>query len=109
MNQLDAAAMGTCVLNNDLATIDRLVRRLHTAVEGDKLLIRLGLERGSVTGTATDKHPIQEVLKQLSKSHPNFLHLLNELEEHICLCFNTVNRARSMLLQHMSSLVYSSS
>ncbi|CAB4275529.1 unnamed protein product [Prunus armeniaca] len=108
MKQLDAAAMGTCVLNNDLATIDRLVRRLHTAVEGDKLLIRLGLERGSVTGTATDKHPIQEVLKQLSKSHPNFLRLLNELEEHICLCFNTVNRARSMLLQHMSSLVYSS-
>lgn len=102
MKQLDAAAMGTCVLNNDLATIDRLVRRLHTAVEGDKLLIRLGLERASATGTATDKHAIQEVLKQVSRSRPNFLHLLNELEEHICLCFNTVNRARSMLLQHIT-------
>ncbi|TQD84338.1 hypothetical protein C1H46_030119 [Malus baccata] len=91
MKQLDAAAMGTCVLDNDLATIDRLVRRLHAAVEGDKLLVRLGLERGSVSGTAVDKHPIQEVLKQLHKSHPNFLQLVDELEEHICLCFNTVN------------------
>lgn len=96
MTQLDAAAKGTCVLKNDLATIDRLARRLHTAVEGDKDLIRLGLERG-----AQDKHPIQEVLKQLRKSHPNFLHLLNELDQHICLCFNTVNRARSLLLQHI--------
>ncbi|PRQ54360.1 hypothetical protein RchiOBHm_Chr2g0176601 [Rosa chinensis] len=99
MKQVDAAAKGTCVLNNDLATIDRLARRLHTAVEGDKLLIRLGLERG-----AQDKHPIQEVLKQLRKSHPNFLHLINELDQHICLCFNTVNRARSLLLQEIHNL-----
>ncbi|KAM5582148.1 UPF0496 protein [Rosa sericea] len=99
MKQVDAAAKGTCVLNNDLATIDRLAQRLHTAVEGDKLLIRLGLERG-----AQDKHPIQEVLKQLRKSQPNFLHLVNELDQHICLCFNTVNRARSLLLQEIYNL-----
>ncbi|KAM1014830.1 UPF0496 protein At3g19330 [Malus sylvestris] len=104
MKQLDAAAMGTCVLDNDLATIDRLVRRLHAAVEGDKLLVRLGLERGSVSGTAVDKHPIQEVMKQLHKSHPNFLQLVDELEEHICLCFNTVNRSRSLLFQHINTL-----
>ncbi|KAK9932321.1 hypothetical protein M0R45_019564 [Rubus argutus] len=96
VTQLDAAAKGTCVLKEDLATIDSLARRLHTEVEGHKDLIRLGLERG-----AQDKHPIQEVLKQLRKSLPNLLHLVNELDQHICLCFNTVNRARSLLLQHI--------
>ncbi|KAJ7976308.1 UPF0496 protein [Quillaja saponaria] len=93
--QLDAAAKGTFVLNNDLDTIDRLVARLNTVVEGDKLLIRLGLERGR------DKHPIQEVIKQLRRNQENFLHQLNDLEEHICLFFNTVNRARSLLLQEI--------
>ncbi|KAK9901203.1 hypothetical protein M0R45_002168 [Rubus argutus] len=95
VTQLDAAAKGTCVLKEDLATIDSLARRLHTEVEGHKDLIRLGL-RG-----AQDKHPIQKVLKQLRKSLPNLLHLVNELDQHIRLCFNTVNRARSLLLQHI--------
>ncbi|KAG2411395.1 hypothetical protein I3760_Q000600 [Carya illinoinensis] len=90
--QLDAALKGTFVLNNELDTIDRLVVRLHNAVDNDKFLIRLGLERGR------EKHPIMEVIKQLHKNKLNFLHLLQDLEEHICLCFNTVNRARARLL-----------
>ncbi|OVA09304.1 hypothetical protein BVC80_897g7 [Macleaya cordata] len=93
--QLDAAAKGTYVLNNDLDTIDRLVTRLHGVVESDKLLIRLGLERGK------DRYLIQEVVKQLHKNHPNFLNQLKDLEEHICLCFATVNRARGLLLQEI--------
>lgn len=90
--QLDAAAKGTYVLHNDLDTIDRLVTRLHMAFEGDKLLIRLGLERGR------DRHSIQEVVKQLHKTHSNFLQQLTDLDEHLCLCFATINRARSLLL-----------
>ncbi|KAM7526003.1 hypothetical protein LguiA_015905 [Lonicera macranthoides] len=93
--QLDAAAKGTYVLHNDLDTIDRLVARLHSEVEGDKLLVRLGLERGR------DKHPIQEVAKQLYKDHVNFLRQLMDLEEHLCLCFAAINRARSLLLQEI--------
>ncbi|KAG9456590.1 hypothetical protein H6P81_001098 [Aristolochia fimbriata] len=93
--QLDAAAKGTYVLNNDLDTIDRLVARLHATVESDKLLVKLGLERGR------DRFPIQEVVKQLGKNHPNFLHQLKDLEEHVCLCFATVNRARGLLLQEI--------
>ncbi|XP_059449110.1 UPF0496 protein At3g19330-like isoform X1 [Corylus avellana] len=93
--QLDAALRGTYVLNNELDTIDRLVARLHNAVDNDKFLIRLGLERGR------EKHPIMEVIKQLGKNHLNFLQLLQDLEEHICLCFNTVNRARALLLQEV--------
>ncbi|KAB1201354.1 hypothetical protein CJ030_MR0G003974 [Morella rubra] len=95
MSQLDTALRGTYVLNNDLDTIDRLVVRLHNAVDNDKFLIRLGLERGR------EKHPIMEVIKQLRKSHLNFLRLLQDLEEHLCLCFNTVNKARDLLLQEI--------
>lgn len=90
--QLDAAAKGTYVLHNDLDTIDRLVARLHTAFEADKLLIRLGLERGR------DRHSIQEVVKLLRKTRSNFLQQLTDLDEHLCLCFAAINRARSLLL-----------
>ncbi|XP_031255863.1 UPF0496 protein At3g19330-like isoform X2 [Pistacia vera] len=93
--QLDAAKKGTYVLNNDLDTIDRLVFRLYTAVEGDREVVRFGLERGK------DKHSIQEVVKQLRKNQLNFADQLKDLEEHICLCFNTVNRTRSLLLREV--------
>ncbi|KAG1363316.1 putative UPF0496 protein [Cocos nucifera] len=93
MAQLDAAARGTYVLNNDLDTIERLVARLHETVESDKKLVRLGLERGRGM-----RHPIEEVLRQLRKNHPSFLHQLDDLDEHICLFFAAVNRARSLLL-----------
>ncbi|KAJ8433123.1 hypothetical protein Cgig2_023081 [Carnegiea gigantea] len=94
--QLDAAAKSAYVLHNDLDTIDRLVARLHTAIDGDKLLIRLGLDRGR------DKHPIYEVMKQLGKNRVNFLEQLTDLEEHICLCLIAINRARSLLMNEIS-------
>lgn len=93
--QLDAAAKGTYVLNNDLDTIDRLVARLHSAIEGDKVLTRMAVESGG------ERHPIQEVLNQFRNNHLNFVHQLNDLEEHLCLCFSTVNRARALLLQQI--------
>lgn len=93
--QLDDAARVTFVLCHDLDNIDSLVALLHTAVEGDKHLIRLGLEGGR------DKHTIQEVAKHLRKNHLNFLHQLEDLEERICLCFTTVNRGRSLLLSQI--------
>ncbi|XP_038971958.1 UPF0496 protein At3g19330-like [Phoenix dactylifera] len=96
MAQLDAAARGTYVLNNDLDTIERLVARLHETVESDKKLVRLGLERGRGM-----RHPIEEVLRQLHKNHPCFLHQLEDLDEHICLFFAAVNRARSLLLRQI--------
>ncbi|KAL0410156.1 UNVERIFIED_CONTAM: hypothetical protein Slati_3605300 [Sesamum latifolium] len=93
--QLDAAAKGAYVLHNDLDTIDRLVARLHTAVENDKLLIRLGLERGM------DSYPIQEILKQLRRNRPSFMKQLVDLEEHLFLCLAAINRARTLLLQEI--------
>ncbi|CAN0870217.1 UPF0496 protein At3g19330 [Linum grandiflorum] len=95
VKQLDAAARGAYVLNNDLDTIDRLAARLYAAVEDDRFLIKIGLERGK------EVHPTMEVLKQLKKNQSNLVHQLGDLEEHICLCFNAVNRARSLLLQEI--------
>ncbi|KAI3471901.1 hypothetical protein Pfo_028589 [Paulownia fortunei] len=93
--QLDAAAKGAYVLHNDLDTIDRLVSRLHSAVENDRLLVHLGLERGM------DRYPIQEILKQLRRHRPSFVQQLVDLEEHLFLCFAAINRARSLLLQEI--------
>ncbi|XP_010550241.1 PREDICTED: UPF0496 protein At3g19330-like isoform X2 [Tarenaya hassleriana] len=95
ISQLNAAAKGTFVLNKDLDTIDRLVSRLHMGIENDKLFVRLGLERGR------DIYPIQEIVKQLRKSHLNVTHQLKDLEDHICLWFTNVNKARSLLLQEI--------
>ncbi|XP_050230850.1 UPF0496 protein At3g19330 [Mercurialis annua] len=95
VKQLEAASRGTFVLNGDLDTIDRLATRLFDYIENDKLLLRMGLERGC------DKHPISEVLKYLRKNHLDFIEQLKDLEEHICLYFNAVNRARRLLLEEI--------
>ncbi|EOY02975.1 Uncharacterized protein TCM_017367 isoform 1 [Theobroma cacao] len=95
MAQLDVAKKGTSVHNYDLDTIDRLVALLYTSVEADRQLIRFGLERDR------DIYPIHEVVKHLRGSHDNFLDQLKELEEHICLCFNSVNKFRAKLLDQI--------
>ncbi|KAJ0987168.1 hypothetical protein J5N97_005524 [Dioscorea zingiberensis] len=96
MMRVDAAARGTYVLDNHLDTIECLVERLHATVESDKELVRLGLERGR-----GHHRPIEEVLRQLRKNHPSLLLQLRDLDEHVCLCFAAVNRARRLLLQHI--------
>jgi hypothetical protein len=98
MDQLDATARASYVLNNDVDTIERLVGRLHATVESDKMLVRLGLERGR-----GQHHTIEEVVWQLRKNHPSMLRQLNDLEEHICLYFAAVNRARLLLVHHLNA------
>lgn len=98
MDRLDATARGTYVLNNDVDTIERLVGRLHATVESDKMLVHLGLERGR-----GQHHTIEEVVRQLRKNHPSLLRQLSDLEEHICLYFAAVNRARLLLVRHLNA------
>ncbi|KAL2334250.1 hypothetical protein Fmac_015463 [Flemingia macrophylla] len=95
LRQLDAAARCAYVLSNDLGTIDALVSRLRAAVEADKVLVRLGLEREN------ERYLVQEVIKQLWKSHQGFLLQIEELEEHIFLCFYNINKARLLVLQEI--------
>ncbi|XP_030512196.1 UPF0496 protein At3g19330-like isoform X1 [Rhodamnia argentea] len=94
--QLDAAARVTFFLKSYLDTIDPLVDRLHLAVEDDKQLIQIGLERCGM-----DKNPILEVVKHLRKNHTKFLDDLKDVEDHTCLCFNMVNKARKLLLEEI--------
>ncbi|ESW23706.1 hypothetical protein PHAVU_004G069400 [Phaseolus vulgaris] len=93
LRQLDAAAKCAYVLSNDLGTIDALVSRLRAAVEGDKVLVGLGLERGN------ERYLVEEVIKQLWKSHQGFLRQVEDLEEHIFLCFYNINKARLLVHQ----------
>ncbi|KAK4282180.1 hypothetical protein QN277_013587 [Acacia crassicarpa] len=93
--QLEAASKGTYTLNNDLDTIDRLVARLHGAVEADKRSVRLGLEMGKNT------FAMQEVIKHLRRDSQNFLLLMEELETRIYICLNFVNKTRWNLLREI--------
>ncbi|KAJ1699972.1 hypothetical protein LUZ63_008484 [Rhynchospora breviuscula] len=96
MDRLDAAARNTYALNNDLDTIERLVARVHETIEDDKKLMGLG-----IAGGRGQRHPIEHVLRYLRKNHSSLLQQLLELDEHICLYFASVNRVRSLLLQHI--------
>ncbi|XP_021770857.1 UPF0496 protein At3g19330-like isoform X1 [Chenopodium quinoa] len=91
--QLDAAAMSAFVLHHSLDTIDRLVSLLHTEIEGDRLLIRRGLDWGR------DKYLTYEVVKQLRKNRVSLFDQFTDLEEKICLCFSAINKTRSLLLK----------
>ncbi|PKA60391.1 UPF0496 protein [Apostasia shenzhenica] len=99
MAETDAAARETYVLDNNLNTVERLVARLHATVESDKVLLRMGMERGRA-----QRHPIQEVVRQLRKNHLSFRNQLTDLEEHVCLCLAALNRARYLLLRQIVGL-----
>ncbi|XP_009765445.1 UPF0496 protein At3g19330-like [Nicotiana sylvestris] len=93
--QMDDATKGIFFLHNHLETVNCLVGRLYDAVEYYKRLVRFALERGK------DRYPIQEVVKQLHGKHSNFLEELLGLEEHLCLCFAAINKARGHLLSYL--------
>ncbi|XP_054791999.1 UPF0496 protein At3g19330-like isoform X1 [Prosopis cineraria] len=93
--QLEAASKGTYTLNKDLDTIDRLVARLHGAVEADKRSVRLGLEMGK------NRYAMQEVIKHLRRDSKNFLLLMEELETRIYICLNFVNKTRWNLFREI--------
>ncbi|KAJ8554407.1 hypothetical protein K7X08_025085 [Anisodus acutangulus] len=95
--QLDIAAKGTYILIRDLDTISRLVGRLNDKLEDLLAIVRFWLERGG--------DPVQlqlqasgEVARQLKKNYANFVEQLDELEEHLYLCFMTINRARNLVI-----------
>lgn len=93
--QLNIAAKVAYLIHKELDTIDRLVALLHSDVENDKFLVHHGVDRGM------DRYLIQEVLKQLKRNRSSFAQRLVFLEEHLFLCFASINRARSLLLQEI--------
>ncbi|XP_074282265.1 UPF0496 protein At3g49070 [Silene latifolia] len=101
--QLDAAAKGTYILNRDLDTISRLIARLHDELEHTRAVVEFWVERSQDFQDQTS-----EVVRQLRKNDSSFIDQLDELEEHLYLCFMTINRARNLVVKEILGLHYSS-
>ncbi|KAK4757135.1 hypothetical protein SAY87_007262 [Trapa incisa] len=93
--KLDEAARVVYALYMHLETVDRLMERLQTAIEGDRCLVQRGLERSGDGGSTL------EVLKHLKKSPGDFFQHLDHLMVDTCIWFTTVNKARELLFQEI--------
>lgn len=95
--QLDAAAKGTYILMRDLDTISRLVARLNDEMEHVHGMVRFWVERAEDRLEAS-----KEVTRQLKLNNDtSFTEQIGELEEHLYLCFMTVNRARNLVFKEI--------
>ncbi|KAL2527330.1 UPF0496 protein [Abeliophyllum distichum] len=94
--QLDAAAKGTYILIRDLDIISRLVARLNDELEHGHAAVQLWLQRGDDLLQANGK-----VANQLKRNDQSFTEQLDELEEHLYLCFMTINRARNLVIKEL--------
>ncbi|KAL8235931.1 hypothetical protein R6Q59_017012 [Mikania micrantha] len=95
--QLDVAAKGMYILNRDLDTISRLVARLSDELEHMQGSTKFWLKRGHKRVQS-----VEEFGRQLKKNDESFREQLDELEEHLYLCFMTINRARNLVIKEIS-------
>lgn len=96
--QLDTAAKGTYILNKDMETTVRLVARLNDELEHMRTMVKFWLERKNDKIQADG-----EVALLMKKNQCNFSDQLDELEEHLYLCFMTINRARYLVLNQITT------
>ncbi|CAL0328690.1 unnamed protein product [Lupinus luteus] len=93
-DQLDVAAKGVYILVNDLDTMSRMVKRLHDEVEHWKMISDVCVKnmKGEI---------LKQVLEEFHEHESSFLEQLEELEEHVYLCFLTINRSRRQVMQEI--------
>ncbi|KAG8381287.1 hypothetical protein BUALT_Bualt06G0106800 [Buddleja alternifolia] len=94
--QLDAATKGTYILIRDLDTISRLVARLNDELEHMEALMQRWLERGGDRLQASE-----EMACRHKRNDLGFIEQLDELEEHLYLCFMTINRSRNLVIKEI--------
>jgi len=93
-DQLDIAAKGTYILNKDFDTVSRLVARLHDEIEHNRAMVKFCLDRKEDIFSL-------HVVKELKKSGVGFRTQVEELEERVCLCLVTINRARALVIKEI--------
>ncbi|KAF7821855.1 UPF0496 protein [Senna tora] len=96
MTQLDAATKGTYILNKDLETISQLMARLNDEMEHMRTVINFWVERKEDQFQANG-----EVAQLMKKSQCSLSDQLDELEEHLYLCFMNINRARDLVFKQI--------
>ncbi|KAK7280774.1 hypothetical protein RJT34_25841 [Clitoria ternatea] len=93
--QLDVAAKGVYILINDLDTMSRMVKRLHDEVEHWKVVAEVCVRNDGKCEV------LKQVMKDINERECGFLDQLEELEDHIYLCFLTTNRSRRLVVQQI--------
>ncbi|KAJ4879548.1 UPF0496 protein [Raphanus sativus] len=92
--QMDIAAKGMFIMINDLDTLSRLAGRLCDEIEHRKTVAAMCAKSGKI-------EVLKEALKEFSGHDERFLEQLQELEEHLYLCFHTINRSRRLVFAQM--------
>jgi len=93
--QLDVAAKGVYVVINELDTMSRMVKRLDDEVEHWRQVADICVKNYCKCEI------LKRVVKEFQDNESNFLDMLEELEEHIYLCFLTVNRFRRLVMEEI--------
>lgn len=92
--QLDVAAKGVYILINDFNTMSRLVMRLYDEIEHSKAMADMCVRNGKI-------EVMKEVVREFRIGETCLNEQLKELEEHINLCFLTINRSRRLVVQEL--------
>ncbi|AES74062.2 transmembrane protein [Medicago truncatula] len=102
--QIDVAAKGVYIVINDLDTMSRMVKRLADEVEHCREVADICVKNyGHGNGRCVI---LKMVLREFRDCQTNFMDQLEELEEHIYLCFLAINRSRRQLMQKITDKKY---
>ncbi|KAJ4872643.1 UPF0496 protein [Raphanus sativus] len=93
--QMDIAAKGMFIMINDLDTLSRLAGRLCDEIEHRKTIASMCAKNGKI-------EVLKEALREFSGHEERFLEQLQELEEHLYLCFHTINRSRGLVFAQIT-------
>ncbi|XP_057435087.1 UPF0496 protein At1g20180-like [Lotus japonicus] len=93
--QLDVAAKGVFILINDLDTMSRVVKRLDDEVEHWREVADICVKNG----TSCRGEILEHVVREFHDHESSFVDMLEELEEHVYLCFLTINRSRRLVME----------